>query len=68
VQRTDCSHSFFYICINIQVLLIRRRGWSLAAAFTAFDFDGDGVLSCSELAGGLEYVGVPVGSHACFCK
>lgn len=39
---------------------ILQKGMGLMDAFRAFDSNKDGLLSCSELYGGLLWLGLPV--------
>ena len=41
------------------VTLLRLRGMFVLDAFRAFDSDRDGWLTCSELYGGLDWLGIP---------
>ena len=50
----------FRAVISAVRALIKAKGMRLLDAFRAFDYNRDGRLSCSELYGGLEWLGMTV--------
>jgi hypothetical protein len=54
----------FYAMISSIKMRIKQRKMKLLDAFRLFDYNHDGMLSCSELYGGLEWLGMKLTSES----
>jgi hypothetical protein len=61
LQTSDEYHHLEFLAILSTIReRMKAHGLRVFDAFRAFDFDRDGQLSCSELWGGLEFLGIKV--------